>query len=386
MKRLFILFAVVALFVSFPRVALGEDCSGDENARRACLERQIAEYEQQVKTLQAKATTLNNQIAQFNAQIKLTELKIAQTEEQANLLSGRMSQLSDSLSKLSNAFESRVVETYKLSRVGDTPFALFLAGRVNEALSTYYYLKQIQQADHGLIGRLAKASDTYKQQKTELEALQKNLATQKSNLDQQRKAKNQLLSVTQNDEKKYHQLLASSRAEYEAIQAIIAGKGDESEAGKVSSGQKIASIIQGASCNSSAAHLHFIVAKGKVAENPFSYLKPGIDSQNCSGPGECSPGDPFNPTGSWNWPISPTIRYSQGFGRTWAVANTWVGRVYSQHNGIDINSTSSNEVRSVSAGTLYRGSYTGGGGCRLRYVRVHHDGSDIDTFYLHINY
>jgi peptidoglycan hydrolase CwlO-like protein len=386
MKRLFILLAVVAFVFVFPRVSLGEDCSGDDAARRACLERQIAEYEQQVKTLQAKATTLNNQIAQFNAQIRLTELKIAQTEEQASLLAGRMTQLADSLSKLSNAFESRVVETYKLSRVGDTPFSLFLSGRVNQALSTYHYLKQIQQADHGLIGRLAKANETYKQQKQELEKLQKDLAVQKSNLDQQRKAKNQLLSVTQNDEKKYQQLLASSRAEYEAIQAIIAGKGSETEVGKVSEGQKIASIIQGASCNSSAAHLHFIVAKGKIAENPFGYLKPGIDAQNCSGPGECSPGDPFNPTGSWNWPIAPTIKYSQGFGRTWAVANTWVGRVYSQHNGIDINSTTSPDVKAVKAGVLYQGSYTGGGGCRLRYVRVHHDGSDIDTFYLHINY
>ncbi len=386
MKRLFILLAVVALVFVFPRVSLGEDCSGDDAARRACLERQIAEYEQQVKTLQAKATTLNNQIAQFNAQIRLTELKIAQTEEQASLLAGRMTQLADSLSKLSNAFESRVVETYKLSRVGDTPFSLFLSGRVNQALSTYHYLKQIQQADHGLIGRLAKANETYKQQKQELEKLQKDLAVQKSNLDQQRKAKNQLLSVTQNDEKKYQQLLASSRAEYEAIQAIIAGKGSETEVGKVSEGQKIASIIQGASCNSSAAHLHFIVAKGKIAENPFGYLKPGIDAQNCSGPGDCSAGDPFNPTGSWNWPIAPTIRFSQGFGRTWAVANTWVGRVYSQHNGIDINSTTSSDVKAVKAGVLYQGSYTGGGGCRLRYVRVHHDGSDIDTFYLHINY
>ncbi len=350
------------------------------------LAEKIAQYEQQIKDLQAKSTSLNNQIAQFDAQIQLTELKIAQTEDQISLLSGRITLLSDSVEDLSSAFNSRVLETYKLYRVSDSPWTFLLSGKISDALASYYYLKRIQAADQALLGRLTKANDTYKSQKGDLTALQQVLGAQKTDLDGQKKGKAQLLLVTKNDEKKYQALLASTRAEFEAIQAIIAGRGQETEVGKVSQGDKIASIIQGASCNSSAAHLHFIVAKGGATQNPFSHLKPGIDAQNCSGPGECSAGDPFNPTGTWDWPIAPTIKYSQGYGSTWAVKNTWVGKIYQAHNGIDINSTSSPDVRSVRAGKLFRGSYTGSAGCRLRYVRVDHDDGEYDTFYLHINY
>lgn len=375
------MFLVVALCFT-PKIISSQD-NGDK-ARE--LAEKIAQYEKQIKDLQAKSTSLTNQIAQFDAQIKLTELKITQTEDQISLLSGRIDLLSDSVDDLSKAFNSRVVETYKLYRVSDTPWTFLLSGKVSDAMASYNYLKRIQAADQSLLGRLTKANDMYKSQKGDLTALQKVLGAQKADLDGQKNGKAQLLLVTKNDEKKYQSLLSSARAEYEAIQAIIAGKGDETEVGHVGQGDKIASIIQGASCNSSAAHLHFIVARNASTENPFSHLKSGIASQNCSGPGECSPGDPFNPSGSWDWPIAATIRFSQGYGRTWAVANTWVGKIYQQHNGIDINSTSSPDVRSVKAGKLFRGSYTGSGSCRLRYVRVDHDDSDYDTYYLHINY
>ncbi|KKQ82625.1 MAG: hypothetical protein UT06_C0043G0001, partial [Candidatus Woesebacteria bacterium GW2011_GWA1_38_8] len=66
--------------------------------------------------------------------------------------------------------------------------------------------------------------------------------------------------------------------------------------------------------------------------------------------------------------------------------NTWVGRIYSFHNGIDIVSNSSPDVRAVQGGTLFRGSFNGSNGCRLRYVRVDHESGDFDTLYLHINY
>jgi len=166
----------------------------------------------------------------------------------------------------------------------------------------------------------------------------------------------------------------------------MAGKGTEEEVGKVNQGQRIASVIQGTSCNSSGAHLHFTIAQNGSTQNRFDYLNAGIDYENCSGPGSCSPADPFNPHGSWDWPISSKIKFTQGYGSTWAIANTWVGRIYSFHNGIDISSLSSSEIRTVRSGTLYRGSYTGYNGCRLRYVRVDHDDSDLDTFYLHVNY
>ncbi len=366
-------------FLIFNTSVKAEDCNGNVTERIIC-------YENNINKLKDSGKTLISQISQFDAQIKLTSLKIAQTEEQISLLSGRIDQIEGSLDSLNQAFSERAVETYKMAKVSDPLLLIISSDNLNEAFNRFSYLKKIQDGDRNLLDRLKKANDTYKDQKVDQEDLQNKLAQQKKNLDSQKQQKANLLAITKNDEKKYQTLLTVARAEYAAIQGIIAGRGVETEVGKVSQGQRIASIIQGSSCNSKGTHTHFIVRKAdKSTDNPFNYLSGGIDYENCSG-SFCgsSDGDSFNPSGAWPWPISPKIKFNQGYGYTWAVQNDPIIRqIYTFHNGIDINSNS-NEVRAVKAGTLYQGSYNVG--CMLKYVRIDHDDSDLDTLYLHVNY
>ena len=155
------------------------------------------------------------------------------------------------------------------------------------------------------------------------------------------------------------------------FRGIIAGAGTEIKIREVKKGDVIASIISGPSCNSSGSHLHFIVQEGETVKDPFGYLK-SIDNINDSG------GDTWNPSGSWDWPISSTVEFHQGYGVTWFVrAYGW----YNFHNGIDI-SGSSNNVYSVADGTLYRGSYALR--CTLSYAKLVHKDSNISTLYLHV--
>ncbi len=359
----------------------------DETQKLQRLTDEISSYEKELERLGAEANTLSNLIAQFNAQIKLTQLKISQTEEKIFLLGGRIEQLKLSLDSLNVAYKQRVAKTYKMARFSEKHLLFLSFPNINDAINSFSYLKKLQEADIDLLGRLQKAQDDYQEQKEGQEVLQKELEVQKKSLDSQKNAKARLLEQTKNDEKKYQSLLSSARAEFAAIQAIIAGKGTEEMVRHASEGEKIASIIEGVSCNSSGTHLHFIVADNKVVQNPFGLLRSGVNYENCSG-SSCgsSDGDPFNPTGGWIWPINENIKFTQGYGSTWAIRNTWVGRIYSFHNGIDIDSLSSNDVKAVKAGTLYRGSYTGYNSCRLRYVRVDHDDSEVETYYLHINY
>jgi peptidoglycan hydrolase CwlO-like protein len=382
-----VLLLTIAIFLGIgsavftPNVTYAE--TDQEKAAR--LTSEIEKYQNEINKLKSQATTLSNQIAQYDAQIRLTELKVNQIEEKIVLLTGRIDQLDASLSSLTTAFENRAVQTYKMSRFSEMYF-LLSANDLDSMVASYHYLKRVQEEDRSLVNRLTTAQNTYKEEKTEQEKLQDELESQQKVLGTQKIAKGRLLEQTKNDEKKYQQLLAALKSEYESIQAILAGKGQESEVGKVSQGSRIASVIQGPSCNSNGAHLHFIVSKNGVTQNPFQYLKSGVSYENCSG-SSCgsNDGDAFNPSGSWEWPVSPPIDFTQGYGSTWAVRNTYVGRIYSFHNGIDIDSSNA-EVKAVRSGTLYRGSYGGVNGCRLRYVRVHHDEGDLDTFYLHINY
>lgn len=165
----------------------------------------------------SEALTLKNQIAQFNAQINLTTLKIADTESKIQLLGGRISQLEVSLNDLTTAFTSRAVETYKLSRFEDNFIFLLSATDVNDAVERFHYLQKIQDADQVLLQQLQEAQTTYQGQKQDQEALQKTLQVQQANLNSQKKAKANLLAVTQGSEANYQSLLSQAQAALAAL-------------------------------------------------------------------------------------------------------------------------------------------------------------------------
>ncbi len=223
MKKLLLTFLVtlfslfgIASFISVKAVTLDE------------LNQQIATYQKEITRLQAQSNTLSNQISQFNAQIKLAELKIAQTQEQISLLGGRIDQLEGSLDTLRSAFSSRAVETYKISRL-QTPVTLILnGGSMGDFVTRLHYLKKIQEADRELLSRLHTANESYKKEKVGQEELQQKLEAQKKDLNTQKVAKNQLLSVTKNNEKRYQELLAQAQAQLAAFRRFITSQGGAS--------------------------------------------------------------------------------------------------------------------------------------------------------------
>jgi len=254
-------------------------------------------------------------------------------------------------------------------------------------------LRVVQLHDRSLMVQMETARTNFEDQKTlkeqkqeELDAAKKKNELLKVVLAQQKKEKESLLKEGEKRIKEIQQLINQAVAEQMAIKGILAGQGSCSEVADISENQRIASLIQGSSCNSSGTHLHFMVIQDNNTQNPFNYLKSGIDYKNCSGSGcDGSDGDPFNPSGSWNWPIDGPITLNQGYGKTWAVDHTWVGRVYQFHNGIDIIG-STLEVKAVKSGKLSRCVFVGNSGCTLQYVKVHHNEGNLDTYYLHVNY
>ena len=372
-KLVIILLFVVPLFfqTNFGSVFADDD-------KLVTLNKKIEQYQIEINRLKNEANTLSNQVKQFDNQIALTELEIEKTEEEIILLGGRIDELEVSLISLATAFETRVVETYKMARLGTDIDILFTSADLGKTVSRFFYLKRAQEADRGLLLKLQSAQNNYKVEKVQQEDLQIKLEYKKAELDRQRKAKANLLEVTRNDEKKYQQLLAAALAEKEAIQAIIAGKGTETESGSVSVGEGIAGVIPGASACSNGGHLHFEVVRDSMNQNPSTFLSPkSVIWDNW-------PDSAFGFTGSWPWPVGDPVRITQGYGMTHYAA---VLRYYggAPHTGIDmVNNNGDNSVKAVVAGTLFRGSI----GCRggnLRYVHVkQNDG--FDTYYLHVNY
>jgi peptidoglycan hydrolase CwlO-like protein len=366
--------------------------SSVDQGRLSELQNKINELQGKVSSLQGQEKSLSSEIAVMDNQIKLTEYRIEANKEQILSLEAdidtttkKIGKLEKSLDELTKVLLNRIVATYEIGTI--QPFHVLLSStNISNFLTRLNYLRIAQVHDKRLIYETEQAKIDYANQKEifedkkkKIEALKKELEAYTRELEQDKIIRQDLLNATQSDEQKYQQLLAQAKAEYEAILGIVSGKGTETEVGHISEGQRIATMIPGESCNSSGPHVHFMVTKNGNTENPFSYLGQ-IDNKNCSGGGNCNAADPFNPSGSWGWPLDPTIIFNQGYGSTWAVANTWVGRIYSFHNGIDISS-SSTTVKAVKEGILYKGSYSVG--CALGYVRVSQS-DGIDTYYLHV--
>ncbi|MCX6704448.1 MAG: C39 family peptidase [Candidatus Woesebacteria bacterium] len=206
-KKFFLLILTSILFLGSVVFVRAQTCASQEDCSNL-----IQQYSDQITKLQGQANTLKNQIAQFDAQIKLTTLKIIQTQDQITLLGGRIDQLGDSLTSLTAAFSSRAVETYKLSRFENNFIFILSATDISDAASRLHYLQKIQEEDRSLLDKLQTAQTTYQGQKTDQEALQKQLKIQQANLNAQKAAKNNLLIATKNDETRYQSLLSQAQA------------------------------------------------------------------------------------------------------------------------------------------------------------------------------
>ncbi|MBU0998414.1 C39 family peptidase [Patescibacteria group bacterium] len=231
LKKSFIVicFFSVLSFLLFRSFSFARKVNADEYEDKIKqLDEQISEYQNQITVLKNQSVTLQNQIAQFDTQIKLTTLKIERTEEKILLLSGRIDRLEVSLDVLSNAFSSRAVETYKMFRFDDPFMVLISSPDLKEAMTRFQYLKKIQDADRDLLERLQSTQTSYVIEKTTQEELQEELESEKLALDNQKKAKNSLLSQTKNDEKKYQELLAQAQAQKRAFSRYVSGQGGAS--------------------------------------------------------------------------------------------------------------------------------------------------------------
>ncbi len=360
-----ILAIVVSLILVFALPVNAQECGGDVNQRIQC-------YESNIIKLKDSGKTLSNQILQFDSSMKLTELKIAQTEEQVGLLVGRIDQLEGSLDSLSIAFSERVVETYKMARVGD-PFLLLLSSdNLNEVFNRFSYLKKIQDGDRTLLQRLQKAQDTYKEEKVDQEELQKKLETQKSQLNTQKLAKKALLDQTKNDEKKYQTLLNQAQAEKAAIEkALVSG----TKVGPVKAGDPIALVgNSGYPGCSTGKHLHFEVRKNNTWVDPAPYLQSkSIQDEEKGVTANIG-------SGGWQWPLSDTIRMTQHFGHTpWSWRYSYSGGI---HTGFDMVSTGSDVIKAPADGNLFKSSESCGSS-KINIVYIEH-ADNVISFYLHV--
>ena len=276
MKKLFLI-AVLGLFLlsAFFLPAFAES---NEELTKALQEKQaeIAKLEAQLENVKGNERTLKSQLNIIDSQGKVTTLKIEETnlrieklKREISELSTRISRISASLDTLSEILLRRITQTYKYSQLS-TLDLFFSSHGFSDLLQRLKYVQVAQAYEKRKLYELQATKQAYNDQKQdkatrqeEAEQLNKALENYKNQLAEQKKAKEELLSVTKNDEAKFQGLIAQLKADADSIARAVSNVGVV--IGPVKKGQQVGS--EGTSGCSSGPHLHFEVYENAKVEN-----------------------------------------------------------------------------------------------------------------------
>lgn len=371
-------------------------CPNDDvDKRRICLTQQIdnctaklGEAQKQEKTLKSQLNLIDGQMQVTTLKIEETNLSIEKLKREISDLATRIDRIGTTLDALSEILLKRIVQTYKYNDTVSTFNLLFSSQNFADLIERLKYIQVAQAYDKQKLYELQATKLAYNDQKqdkqtrqAEAEKLSKDLENYKSQLDQQKQSKADLLRITQNNEDLYKQRILSAQQEQQAILAILNGQGTEVSDGHVIKGDTIGHYIIGASPCSGGTHLHFEIHQGGSIQDPNNFLA-SIGFSYIDNDGGTDEGS-ISPHGSLDWPISQPIEITQGFGMTpYARAGAYNG---GPHTGIDMwTPPGLSAVKAVHDGTKYTGQLIGI--CRggpLNYKKVDH-GDGISSYYLHV--
>ncbi|HKC14971.1 MAG TPA: C39 family peptidase [Patescibacteria group bacterium] len=238
-KKLILLFFSLA-FLFTPKAttifAQTADCQdiSDLNKRVICLQAKINDLQGQKRTLSSQIAVMDNQINLAQARIDSTKRDISDLTLDIDTADKKINGLAKSLDNLIKVLLNRMVTTYEIGQT--QPFELLLSStNATNFFSRLNYLRIAQSHDKQLIYLTQQAKNDYANQKNIFEdkkkrvvALKTQLENYSKQLEQNKKAKQQLLAETQGSEATYQQLLAQAEAQLAAFSNFAAVRGGAS--------------------------------------------------------------------------------------------------------------------------------------------------------------
>lgn len=337
---------LVAGTITFPAYSAGQTASelqsqiNEHSAQIEALNKEIAQYEVQLKqtsqqkqTLQSRLNELDLQRKKLNAQITVTKNQIGTTEKQIQQLSQGIDAAQGSID---NNRAGLAESLRSLHDSDQQPLAVAILGAedITDAWQDIDAIATIQGAVRDSIQQLSEQKQVLTDTKTQAEEKRAQLVRQRSTLttqqgalDATRKAQNELLAQTKSQESSYQQIISQKQAEKTQFEAALFEL---------------------------ASKLEYTLDPSKV---------------------------PSAGKGVLRWPLD-NVYVTQQFGRTSAS-----GRLYKSgtHDGIDLRASIGTPVRAALTGTVLQVNHGAVRNCQYgKWVIVKH-GNGLATLYAHLS-
>jgi peptidoglycan hydrolase CwlO-like protein len=240
-KKLFFLTITLFLFLFLSSSSFSQTETPTPTPDTSALQQQISQYKQKIADLQGQEKTFSSQIQLMDSQIKLTEYQIESTKEQITSItldidtaSKKITTLQGTLDNSISVLLNRIVATYEVGTI--QPLQILLtSGSASDFFTRLNYLRLAQAHDKKLIYDTQQAKMDYANQKSIFEdkkkqvlALQVQLQAQSAQLDQEKQAKQTLLTETQGSEANYQSLLSQAQAQLAGFSNFVISQGGAS--------------------------------------------------------------------------------------------------------------------------------------------------------------
>ncbi len=237
-----VLFLIILFIIFIPKSIFAVNCgdkppdnlSQDDQQKfwndvaTACSQ-QIASNRSEQNTLKQAISSINAKINLAQAQINQTNVQIKALEKEIIVLDGVLDTVNQSMDDLSVIYLARVRESYRRSRIGPIDL-IFTSENFGDFYTRMKYLNAVKAKDQLILTELENSRLDYDERKKqkivkqeEVEKLKAKLISQQRILQGQQKEKQSLLASTQNDEKKFQELLKQANNQIAAFKKFTLG-------------------------------------------------------------------------------------------------------------------------------------------------------------------